>query len=158
MEKWKNLWWKNEQKLRKLTNGVFCQVKICCLHTQLFISITDQVYGRRLILYRTGNIQSAILLSFVASTSQPPYGLQSTRPPMPCYIGLYVKYNVYVCDTGLPKPKPQTSKISKTGFIARAMPPSFITILWRRLKSLRKIERTWRPITIHLPRWERRGA
>ncbi len=47
-EKWKNLWWKNEQKLRKLTKDVFCQVKICCLHTQLFISIRGPgLYGPR---------------------------------------------------------------------------------------------------------------
>ncbi len=36
----KNLQWKNEKKLRELTSDVFRQVKICCLHHQLFISIT----------------------------------------------------------------------------------------------------------------------
>ncbi len=47
-----------------------------------------------LILYRTGNMQSAILLSFVASASLPSYGLQST---MHCYVSpyVYVVYNVY---------------------------------------------------------------
>ncbi len=43
-------------------------------------------------------MQSAILLSFVASSSLPPCGLQSTHPPMPCYVSLYVVYNVYRCD------------------------------------------------------------
>ncbi len=47
------------------------------------------------ILYRTGNMQSAILLSFAASSSLPPCGLQSTHPPMPCYISPYVVYNIY---------------------------------------------------------------
>ncbi len=49
-----------------------------------------------LILYRTGTMQSAILLSFVASSSLPPCGLQSTHPPMPSYISPYIVYNVYV--------------------------------------------------------------
>ncbi len=35
---------KNEQKMRKLTKDIFCQVKICCLHTQLLISITGPGY------------------------------------------------------------------------------------------------------------------
>ncbi len=43
-----------------------------------------------LILCRTGNMQSAILLSFVAFSSPPPCGLQSTHPTMPCYISPYV--------------------------------------------------------------------
>ncbi len=43
-----------------------------------------------LILYRTGNMQSAILLSFVSSSSIPPCGLQSTHRPMPCYISPYI--------------------------------------------------------------------
>ncbi len=47
------------------------------------------------ILYRTGNMQFAILLSFVAFSSLPPCGLQSTYPWMPCYISPYVVYNVY---------------------------------------------------------------
>ncbi len=47
------------------------------------------------ILYRTGNMQSAILLSFVASSSLPLCGLQSTHPLMPCYISPYIVYNVY---------------------------------------------------------------
>ncbi len=49
------------------------------------------------ILYRTGNMQSVILLSFIASSSLPPCGLQSTHPQMPCYISPYVVYNVYGC-------------------------------------------------------------
>ncbi len=47
------------------------------------------------ILYRTGNMQSAILLSLVASSSLPLCGLQSTHPQMPCYINIYVVYNIY---------------------------------------------------------------
>ncbi len=43
-----------------------------------------------LILYGTGNMQSAIFLSFVASSSLPPCGLQSTHLPMPCYISPYI--------------------------------------------------------------------
>ncbi len=52
-----------------------------------------------LILYWTGNMQSAILLSFIASSSLPPCGLQSTYLPMPSYISPHVVYNVY--DTSL---------------------------------------------------------
>ncbi len=44
------------------------------------------------ILYKTDNIQSAILLSLVTS------GLQSTHPLMPCYISPNVVYNIYGCD------------------------------------------------------------
>ncbi len=51
------------------------------------------------ILYRTGNMRSAIHLSFVAASSVPPCGLQSTRPQMPCYISPYVVYNVYGLNT-----------------------------------------------------------
>ncbi len=40
-------------------------------------------------------MQFAILLSFVASSSLPPCGLQSTLSLMPCYISLYVVNNVY---------------------------------------------------------------
>ncbi len=47
------------------------------------------------ILYRTGNMQSAILLSFDAFSFLPPCGLQSTHLPMPCYISPYVVYSVY---------------------------------------------------------------
>ncbi len=39
-KKCKILWWKNEHKLRKWTKDVFPQVKICCLHNQIFIGIT----------------------------------------------------------------------------------------------------------------------
>ncbi len=46
------------------------------------------------ILGRTGNMQSAILLSFVASSSLPPCELQSTHPQMPYYISPYVVYKV----------------------------------------------------------------
>ncbi len=47
------------------------------------------------ILYRASKMQSAILLSFVASFSLLPCGLQSTHPSMPRYISPYVVYNVY---------------------------------------------------------------
>ncbi len=47
-----------------------------------------------LILYRTGNMQSAILLSFIASSSLPPCGLQLTHPLIPSYISPYVVHNV----------------------------------------------------------------
>ncbi len=40
-------------------------------------------------------MQSAILLSFVASSSLPPCELQSTHPPMSCYISPCVVYSVY---------------------------------------------------------------
>ncbi len=40
-------------------------------------------------------MQSAILLSFVASSSLPPCRLQSTHPLMPCYISPYIVYNIY---------------------------------------------------------------
>ncbi len=43
----------------------------------------------------TGNMQSAILLSFVTSSSLLPCGLQSTNPPMPYYISPSIVYNVY---------------------------------------------------------------
>ncbi len=51
-----------------------------------------------LILYRIGNMQFAILTSFVASSSLLPCGLQSTHRPMFCYISPYVVYNIYVHD------------------------------------------------------------
>ncbi len=51
-----------------------------------------------LILYRTGNMQPAILLSFVIFSSLPPCGLQSTHPPMLYYVSPYVVYNVYGYD------------------------------------------------------------
>ncbi len=47
------------------------------------------------ILYRTGNMQSAIHLSFALSSSLLPRGLQSTHLLMPCYISPYIVYNVY---------------------------------------------------------------
>ncbi len=47
------------------------------------------------ILYRIGNMQSAILLSFVASSSLLACGLQSTNSQMSCYISPYVVYNIY---------------------------------------------------------------
>ncbi len=49
-----------------------------------------------LILYRTGNMRSAIFLSFVASSSLLPCGLQSTQPLRPCYISPHEVYNFYV--------------------------------------------------------------
>ncbi len=45
-------------------------------------------------LCRTGNMQSAILLSFVASSSLPPCELQCTHLWMPCYISPYIVYNI----------------------------------------------------------------
>ncbi len=54
-------------------------------------------------------MQSAILLSFVTSSSLPPCGLQSTHPPMLCYISPYVAYYVYeksVLQTHVKLPKP----------------------------------------------------
>ncbi len=45
---------------------------------------------------QAGNMQSAILLSFVASSSLWPCGLQSSHPLMPCYISPYEVYNIYV--------------------------------------------------------------
>ncbi len=50
------------------------------------------------VLYRTGNMQSAILSSFVASSSFTPCELQSTHLWMPCYISPYVVYKVHACD------------------------------------------------------------
>ncbi len=55
-----------------------------------------------LILYRIGNMQSAILLSFVAFSSLPPYRLQSTHPPISC-ISPYVVYNIYGASSSSPK-------------------------------------------------------
>ncbi len=48
-----------------------------------------------LILYRTGNMPSTILLSFVASSSLLPCGVESIHPPMLYYISPYVVYNIY---------------------------------------------------------------
>ncbi len=62
----------------------------CCILKLLLHSVNSVP-----ILYRTGNRQSAILLSFVASSSLLPCGLQSMHPRMPCYISPYVVYNVY---------------------------------------------------------------
>ncbi len=49
-----------------------------------------------LILYRTGNMQSAILLLFEASSSLLPQVLRSIHLLMPCYISPNVVYNT--CD------------------------------------------------------------
>ncbi len=59
------------------------------------IKLLLQSVNAVLILYRTHNMQFAILLSFVTSSSLPPCGLQSTHLLMPCYISLYIVYNVY---------------------------------------------------------------
>ncbi len=48
-----------------------------------------------LILYRAGNMQFAILVSFIASSSLLSCGLQSTHLPLPCHISPYVVYNIY---------------------------------------------------------------
>ncbi len=48
-----------------------------------------------LILYRIGNMQTAMLLSFIASSSLLPCRLQSTHSLMPCYISPYVVWNIY---------------------------------------------------------------
>ncbi len=42
------------------------------------------------ILYSTGNMQSAILLSFVSFSSLPQCDLQSTHPQMLCYVSQYI--------------------------------------------------------------------
>ncbi len=72
--------------------GKYPMIKVlqCCIFKLLLHSVNSVP-----ILYRTGNMQSAILLSFVASSSLPPCGLQSTHPRMPCYISPYAVYNVY---------------------------------------------------------------
>ncbi len=46
------------------------------MHPEIIVIFSHTV----LILYRTGNVQSAILSSFVVSSSLPPCGLQSTHP------------------------------------------------------------------------------
>ncbi len=61
------------------------------LHPKLSLYSANSV----LILYRIGNMQSAILLSFVASSSLPSCGLQSTRPLMPYYISPHIVNNAY---------------------------------------------------------------
>ncbi len=66
------------------------------------------------ILYRTGNMQSAILLSFVVSSSIPPCRLQSTLPQMPCYIIPYIQGDPF--------------KMSQTSGVA---PPKFAMSLGR---------------------------
>ncbi len=66
-EKLKNLWWKNEQKLRKLTKDIFHPVKICCLHAQLFVSIMGPgLYGPRVfpfLYFKHDNLWSPYLHS-----------------------------------------------------------------------------------------------
>ncbi len=72
--------------------GKYLTIKIlrgCLLKLSLYL------VNSVLILYRTGNMQFAILLSLVASSSLLPCELQSTHPPMSCYISPYIAYNVY---------------------------------------------------------------
>ncbi len=69
-----------------------------CIEKLMALSEESQILqsvNSVLILYRTGNMQSTILLSFVTSSSLLPCGLQPALPPMPCYINSYVVYNVY---------------------------------------------------------------
>ncbi len=72
--------------------GKYPMIKVLqgCILKLLLHSVNSE-----LILYRTGNTQSAIRLSFVASSSLPLCGLQSTHPPMSGCISPYVVYNVY---------------------------------------------------------------
>ncbi len=63
----------------KVLQGCILKLSLCSVNTVL-------------ILYRTGNMQSAILLSFLASSSLLPCGLQCTHTLMPCYISPYVVY------------------------------------------------------------------
>ncbi len=80
------------------TNDTIKVLRSCLLKLSLYL--VNSVF----ILYRTGNMQSAILLSFIASSSLPPCGHQSTHPSMPCYISPYVVYNVdgFIAFSSLP--------------------------------------------------------
>ncbi len=72
--------------------GKYSMIKVlqgCIL--KLSLHSVDSVF----ILYGIDNTQSTILLSFIASSSLPPCGLQSTHPPMPCYISPCVVYDIY---------------------------------------------------------------
>ncbi len=51
------------------------------------------------ILYRTGNMQSAILLLFVAYSSLSPCVFQSTHLRMPCYISPYVYWQTGITNS-----------------------------------------------------------
>ncbi len=46
------------------------------------------------ILYRIGNMQSAILRSFVATSFLPPCGLQSIHSRVPCYSRPYIVHSM----------------------------------------------------------------
>ncbi len=72
--------------------GKYPMIKVlqgCILKLSLYSVNTAFIH------YGTGNMQSAILLSFIASSSLPPCGLQSTHPQVSCYISPYVVYYVY---------------------------------------------------------------
>ncbi len=75
------------QNERHMMNSV---IFTCCILKLLLHSVNSVP-----ILYRTGNMLSAILLLCVASSSLLPCGLQSTHPLMHCYFSPYVVYNVY---------------------------------------------------------------
>ncbi len=89
------IWTDNESTLPEANprrqEGKYPMIKVLqgCIRKLSLHSVNSM-----LILYRTGNMQFAILLSFVTSSSLPPCGLQSTHPPMPCYISPYVIYNI----------------------------------------------------------------
>ncbi len=89
------IWTDNESTLSegntRRQEGKFPVIKVLqgCI-SQLLHSVNSV-----LILYRTANMQSAIPLSFITSSSLLPCGLQSTHPPMSCYISPYVVYNIY---------------------------------------------------------------
>ncbi len=80
-----------ETNVRRQEGEISNDKSIAGLHPQVIITFSQF----RAILYRTGNTQFAILLSFVASSSLSPCGLQSTHPPVPSYISPYVVYNIY---------------------------------------------------------------
>ncbi len=75
--------------------GKYPMIKVLqsCILKLLLYSVNT---GR--VIYKTDNMQSVILLSFIASSSLLPCGLQSTHPPMPYYISPYIVYNVYEVD------------------------------------------------------------
>ncbi len=81
--------------MMKVLQGCVLKLLLYSVNTVLILYRTGNMQSAILFLYRTGNMQSAILLSFVTSSSLPPYGLQSTHPLMPCYISPYIVYNVY---------------------------------------------------------------
>ncbi len=87
-------------------------LQVCILNLSLYSVNTV------LILYGTGNMQSAIILLYVTFSSLPSCGPQSTHPLMPCYISPYVVYNVHApyfskCVYLSTRDKPQSGRPSK---------------------------------------------